>query len=144
MSPTTGGADVARRNKASKKGDWREDDRSDVFHNPFAALAGRTAPELMTAQETVDVVVDDVDDVEVVPARAVVRLEKKGRGGKQVTVVFHLGLDTDTLGVWCKALRSELGCGGQVEADTLVLHGDQRERVVRALQGRGVGRVTRG
>jgi translation initiation factor 1 len=132
------------RNKAGAgKGDWREDDTPKAFHNPFAALAGRTATE-PGPQETSEPVADDVEEASSPPARAVVRLEKKGRGGKRVTVVQHLGLPAAVLNVWCRELRTQMGCGGQVEDDTLVLHGDQRERLVRALEARGVGRVTRG
>jgi translation initiation factor 1 len=78
------------------------------------------------------------------PARAVVRLERKGRGGKEVTVVSHLGLPSRALEPWLKALKAGLGCGGQVEGDLLVLQGDQRDRLPALLEARGVGRVTIG
>ncbi|HRE92504.1 MAG TPA: translation initiation factor, partial [Myxococcota bacterium] len=61
------------------------------------------------------------------PAKAVVRLERKGRGGKDVTVVEQLGLDGKELEVWLKALKGQLGCGGVVEGTALVLQGDLRK-----------------
>jgi translation initiation factor 1 len=110
------------------------------FHNPFAALAGArealppgpapAAPREEAAPRG--------------PARAVVRLERKGRGGKEVTVVEQLGLKPVELEVWLKALKGQLGCGGTSEQDTLVLQGDQRERLPALLAGRGVRKVTVG
>ena len=78
------------------------------------------------------------------PARAVVRREKTGRGGREVTVVSHLGLTSSVLGEWLTTLKRQLGCGGQVEEDRLVFHGDQRERLVPFLEARGVAKVTQG
>jgi len=39
-------------------------------------------------------------------------------------VVEQLGLRAAELEAWLKALKGQLGCGGTVEADTLVLQGD--------------------
>lgn len=75
------------------------------------------------------------------PARAVVRLERKGRGGKEVTVVEKLELGTRELERWLTDLKSQLGCGGRVEDNALVLQGDQRERVKSLLTARGVKKV---
>lgn len=110
------------------------------FHNPFAALSAKReelpsgpapapAPEPKQAKG---------------PARAVVRMERKGRGGKEVTVVEQLGLRGAELEAWLKALKNSLGCGGTVEEDTLVLQGDQRERLPALLSARGVRKVTVG
>jgi translation initiation factor 1 len=72
------------------------------------------------------------------PRRAVVRYERSGRGGKEVTVVEQLGLSQAELLVWLKELKSALGCGGSVESDTLMLQGDQRSRLPKLLTERGV------
>jgi translation initiation factor 1 len=74
----------------------------------------------------------------------VVRLERKGRAGKEVTAVEKLGLSTREMARWCGELKSALGCGGQVEGSVLVLQGDQRDRVRDWLTARGVGKVTMG
>ena len=42
---------------------------------------------------------------------------RKGRGGKQVTTISHLGLSEDAMSAWCANLRKHLGCGGSVEGD---------------------------
>ncbi len=78
------------------------------------------------------------------PARAVLRILRKGRGGKPVTQVTHLGLSADALKEWSRVLRRELGCGAAVEGDTIVVQGDQRERLEKVLQKRGVRRITMG
>jgi translation initiation factor 1 len=73
-----------------------------------------------------------------------VRLERKGRGGKEATVVEKLGLAPAALAEWADALKRSLGCGGGVEGGALVAQGDQRDRVVRWLEARGVKQVIRG
>ena len=78
------------------------------------------------------------------PARAVVRLERKGRGGKEVTVIEHLDLPVMERETWLDALKTGLGCGGVLEGDALVLQGDQRERAKKLLEKRGVKKVTVG
>jgi translation initiation factor 1 len=78
------------------------------------------------------------------PARAVVRMERKGRGGKEATVVDKLGLSPATLAAWADELKRALGCGGGVEGDAIAVQGDQRERVARWLEAKGVRKVVLG
>ena len=78
------------------------------------------------------------------PARAVVRIERKGRGGKEATLVEKLELPATALEAWLHEAKRALGCGGAVEGGALVLKGDQRDRVARWLEGRGVRKVTLG
>jgi len=76
------------------------------------------------------------------PARAVVRYERKGRGGKEVTVVEKLELPAKELETWCKDLKSALGCGGFVDEDSIVLQGDLRTRLPAVLTAKGVAKIT--
>jgi len=76
------------------------------------------------------------------PSRAVVRYERKGRRGKEATVVEKLGLAPAVLETWLKELKQSLGCGGVVEEETLVLQGDQRTRLPALLTARGVAKIT--
>jgi translation initiation factor 1 len=76
------------------------------------------------------------------PARAVVRYERKGRGGKEATLIEKLDLPAVELERWCKELKSALGCGGAVDGATIVLQGDLRRRVEALLVQRGVRKVT--
>lgn len=71
-------------------------------------------------------------------------MERKGRRGKEVTVVEKLGLEQVELEQWCKELKQALGCGGTVEADKIVLQGDLRERAAVVLEKKGVAKVTIG
>ena len=76
------------------------------------------------------------------PARAVVRYQRKGRGGKEVTLVEKLELPEAALDRWCRELKRALGCGGSLEAGVIALAGDQRPRLPAMLEARGVRRVT--
>lgn len=78
------------------------------------------------------------------PARAVVRLERKGRAGKEATIVEKLELEPAELTRWADELKRALGCGGGVEGEAVVVQGDQRERVARWLGERGVRKIVRG
>lgn len=78
------------------------------------------------------------------PARAVVRMERKGRGGKEVTVVDKLALRPAELEAWCRDLKQALGCGGAVDGELIVLQGDLRARVPAVLTEKGVAKVTIG
>jgi translation initiation factor 1 len=78
------------------------------------------------------------------PARAVVRLERAGRRGKEATIVEKLELSAAELEAWCRDLKRALGCGGAVEEGTLVLQGDLRKRLPPLLAARGVRKVTVG
>ena len=78
------------------------------------------------------------------PARAVVRMERKQRRGKEVTVIDKLELRPADLETWCRELKKALGCGGAVEDGMIVLQGDLRQRLPELLTARGVGKVTIG
>jgi translation initiation factor 1 len=119
----------------------------DPFHNPFAALAHLRgslppAPAPPPAPESAGPPEASASVTRI--ARAVVRMERSGRGGKEVTVIAQLGLADDARAEWLKALKSQLGCGGVVEGDTLVLQGDHRKRVGAILTARGVKKVVVG
>lgn len=78
------------------------------------------------------------------PSRAVVRYERKGRGGKEATLVEQLALSSRERAEWLLAMKRALGCGGTLEGETLVLQGDQRTRVRAWLEARGVARISVG
>ena len=112
------------------------------FHNPFAVLGaltdvgsaiGETAPA--TAQLPASMREPRRQ------AKAVVRYERTGRGGKQVTVIEQLELNDAERGEWLRAFKAALGCGGLLEGPTIVLQGDQRKRLPALLAARHVRRV---
>ena len=113
--------------------------KSKAPSNPFAAL------DALRAQLPVGPAAKPIAKPEnKPPAWAVVRMERKGRGGKEATVIEKLGLPTKELELWCKELKQALGCGGVVDADTIVLQGDLRPRLPAVLTARGVVKVTVG
>ena len=76
---------------------------------------------------------------EPIPARIIakLRMEKKGRGGKTVTVVFGLPKNADFLRELAQDLKRACGTGGTVTEDGVELQGDLRERVREVLDRRG-------
>jgi translation initiation factor 1 len=66
-----------------------------------------------------------------IPRRIVanLRMEKKGRGGKTVTVVGGLPRNAAFLKQLCQELKRACGTGGAVQDDAIELQGDLRERV---------------
>jgi translation initiation factor 1 len=76
---------------------------------------------------------------EPVPARlaCVLRLEKKGRGGKTVTVVAGLPRNAAFLASLASELKRACGTGGTAAEGTIEIQGDQRERLRPLLSARG-------
>jgi translation initiation factor 1 len=76
---------------------------------------------------------------EAVPDRVVakLRMEKKGRGGKTVTVVYGLPNNAEFLKTLCGELKRACGCGGATTDDGVELQGDLRERVRAHLERKG-------
>ena len=76
---------------------------------------------------------------EPVPARVVakLRMEKKGRGGKTVTLVYGLPRNAAFLKELAQELKRVCGTGGAVVEDGVELQGDLRDRVREALQKKG-------
>jgi translation initiation factor 1 len=75
-----------------------------------------------------------------VPSRIVakLRIEKKGRCGKNVTVVYDLPRNATFLKDLCQELKRACGTGGAVVDDTVEVQGDLRDRVRKILQRRGM------
>ncbi len=107
------------------------------FHDAFSKLRERLPPDHVPAPP-------EPPQGPPPPARAVVRLERKGRSGKEVTAVEKLGLSPGVLAAWADDLKRALGCGGGVEGDAIILQGDQRDRARTWLERRGVRKVAMG
>lgn len=76
--------------------------------------------------------------------KVVLRRERKGHGGKTVTVVAGLGLSPRDLERVTRELKRGLGCGASVDGDTIVLQGDLAARVEPWLAARGVRTIVLG
>jgi len=115
------------------------------FNNPFDKLGGQFG---IKPSEAAPPAPEPTAPPKIAPAavktmpKAVVRIERTGRGGKEVTVVEQLSLSPVERDRWLKALKASLGCGGVVEGDALVLQGDHRKRLPEILKERGVKNVT--
>jgi translation initiation factor 1 len=63
-----------------------------------------------------------------------VRIERKGRKGKTVTIVAGLQHNPDTMEEIARVLKQHCGAGGTVKEGTIEIQGDNRERVVDKLR----------
>jgi len=74
-----------------------------------------------------------------IPTRIVakLRMEKKGRGGKTVTVVDGLPNNAAFLKALCAELKRACGTGGAVDTGSIELQGDLRDRVRDCLTKKG-------
>ena len=69
--------------------------------------------------------------------------ETKGRGGKSVTLVKGLALDTDALAQVGKQLKTACGSGGTVKDGIIEVQGDHCDLVVETLKKLGHNNVKR-
>jgi translation initiation factor 1 len=67
----------------------------------------------------------------------VLRLEKKGRGGKSVTVVANLPRNAAFLNGLAAELKRACGTGGTAADGAVEIQGDQRERLRPLLVAKG-------
>jgi len=70
-------------------------------------------------------------------SRMVVRLDRKGRGGKSVTVIEGLQLSVEDSEKLLKQIKAKLGTGGTVKNGTLEIQGDHGDAVMAELSGKG-------
>jgi len=76
---------------------------------------------------------------EPLPTRIVakLRMEKKGRGGKVVTVVYDLPQNQTFLKDLAGELKRACGAGGAVSDNTVEIQGDLRDRIRATLEKKG-------
>lgn len=65
------------------------------------------------------------------------QLEKKGRGGKQVTVITGLLETTSNQKPLVKKLKSLCGTGGTIKGTAIEIQGDHRKKLQTYLEGEG-------
>jgi translation initiation factor 1 len=76
--------------------------------------------------------------------KIVVRRERKGHGGKTVTVIDGLGLKPSQLETLARSLRRAFGCGARVDAGRVILQGDRGPALAAWLRERGARQVVSG
>ena len=67
-----------------------------------------------------------------------IQLEKKGRGGKEVTVVSHLGLGGAQLRELLQLIKKRLGTGGTLKNQSLEIQGNRIAEVREFLASQGI------
>ncbi len=72
------------------------------------------------------------------------RAERKGQGGKTVTLISGSCLSQEDAEKLARILRKALGCGSRTEEDAVLLQGDLRERAESWLLAHGAKRVVVG
>lgn len=63
--------------------------------------------------------------------------EKKGRAGKQATIVCGFDCDDSTLKDIASKLKKTLGCGGSARDGEILIQGDRRQDTLKALTAMG-------
>lgn len=120
----------------SAGGEPRQPER--LTHRPFAALRGESvSPE-------VSVPAPREPQPRPATERVTVRRERKGRGGKAVTLAEGPGLAGRDLASLAREAARALGAGARIEEGALVIQGDQADRLVAWLTSRGFASVSRG
>jgi translation initiation factor 1 len=69
--------------------------------------------------------------------KVIVRLDRKRRGGKSVTVIEGLLMPTKDREALLKRLKAGLGAGGAVRASALEIQGDHCDAIIAALANMG-------
>lgn len=112
-----------------------------MSNNDWKARLGvvfSTAPDF---EYTTEESTPEVETLEPARQNLRVRMERKGRGGKTVTLVTgFVGSDSD-LEALGKLLKSRLGTGGSVKDGEIVIQGDVRDRLVALLLKEGYSRT---
>jgi len=68
---------------------------------------------------------------------ACIRREKKGRGGKTVTVIMELQLTPADMKDLSKQLKQACGVGGAIKEGNIEIQGDNRDKIAEKLQQLG-------
>lgn len=83
---------------------------------------------------------DEAPQAETLPPerqKLIVSIDRRNRGGKQVTLVSGFVGCEDDLAALGKILKNKCGCGGSAKDGEIIIQGDFRDKVVALLQSMG-------
>ena len=131
---------MAKRAKIKKKINTGDDQQS--LSNPFASLSTLrdSLPEGEAVEAISSTTVPESPSKEFA-SKVILRFERKGHGGKTVTVLSGILLMGDARKLFIKELGRALGTNVRAADDDIIIAGDQRERAKSWLEGRGAKRV---
>jgi translation initiation factor 1 len=117
-------------------------DPDDGPPSPFAALRPLASSQPQPAPSTPPPAQSAKNPAAAVPALqgdTPVRVgrERKGRGGKTVSIISGVMSREAGRQALLKLLKNKLGTGGALEDDTIIIQGDHRERIVEILNELG-------
>jgi translation initiation factor 1 len=105
----------------------------------YSTAVGRMCPDCGLAARECRCLSHSGDDPVPVRVVAKLRMEKAGRGGKTVTVVYGLPHNVAFLQDLCQQLKRACGTGGSVVEGAVELQGDLRDRIRELLLKKGFG-----
>lgn len=117
---------------------------SAVTSSPFAALGALRAslPDVPVPEASSSSSTNEPKTPARFAPKVVVRKEKKGHGGKTVTLLS--GVLSTALDEVCGMLKSRLGVGARIEGEDIVVQGDLGDRVVVVVEQLGAKKIVRG
>ena len=71
--------------------------------------------------------------------RLIVRIDRRGRAGKQVTLIEGFKGSSDDLAALAKTLKVKCGVGGSAKDGEITIQGDLRDKVTALLTSMGYG-----
>lgn len=114
--------------------------------NPFAVLGGgndiNTSVETTSPVNAVPAAKQDLRSI--LQGKVALSKSRKGRGGRTVVVITGLGGDNEQKELLVSDLKRALGCGAVLEDNSVVVQGDQADRVRDHLIARGARQVVMG
>jgi translation initiation factor 1 len=113
-----------------------------LAHNPFGKLAELGSKRSEPSSRELQTSSSAISAAPVFGPKVVVRRERKGHGGKTVTIVEGIvPAQRETL---VGEMKKAFGCGARVEGESIVLQGDIADRAYVWLEKRGAKKIVRG
>ena len=77
--------------------------------------------------------------IEISPSKQqlILKLEKKGRGGKTVVIIENFVGTENALKELAKEIKNHCGTGCSTKEGTILIQGDVREKIIQFLQNKG-------